>query len=58
MFGKVRELDVLAFLLTVFVKVPVEVWSVFVAGFALLAAVLMPTGDKLPLVVSSNAGEK
>ncbi len=58
MLGKIRKLDVLASLLPIFVKVPVEVWSVFVAGFALLAAVLMPTGDKLPLVVSGNAGDK
>jgi len=56
--GKIRKLDVLAFLLAVFVKVPVQVWPVFLAGFALVAAFRMPTRDKLPLVVSSIVGDK
>ena len=55
---KVRELDVLAFLLAVFGKVPVEIRSVFLAGFALEATFLMSTRDKLPLIVSSIAGDK
>ncbi len=58
MFGKIRKLDVLAFLLAVFIKVPVQIRPVFLAGFALLAAFLVPTGDKLPLIMSCNAGDK
>jgi hypothetical protein len=47
----IRELDVLAFLLAVFIKVAVEVRSMFLASLTLTAALLISTLDILPLVM-------
>ena len=56
MLWEILELDVLAFLLPILIKVPVEVRSVPIPPFALAAAVLIPAGDILPLVVAGVSG--
>ena len=43
MLWEILELDVLAFLLPILIKVPVEVRSVLLPTFALAALVLIPT---------------
>src|SRR3982751_1429795 len=46
----IRELDVFAFLPAVLIKVPIEVRTVFLPSFTLLAALRMATLHPFPLV--------
>jgi hypothetical protein len=56
--GELRELYVLASILPITVEVPVEVWAMFLAVLATLAAVLMATLAELPLVMPVLGGEE